>query len=228
MPADICKNLTNLKERIEAAAERAGRNSHEVRLVAVSKTVSSAVVEEAYGCGLRVFGENRVQEMVAKALALPADCDWHLIGHLQKNKVRDAVKTADFIHSLDSISLAERISKIAVEENKCQKVLLQVNVSHEETKFGTTVAGTEELLAKVLELPHLDCKGLMTMAPFNADDKSLRHIFGELRCLRDRLNTAFRANLTELSMGMSGDFEIAIEEGATMIRVGTAIFGERT
>jgi pyridoxal phosphate enzyme (YggS family) len=224
---DIPANLAGVRRRIEAAAAASGRQPDAVRLVAVSKTVGADDVRRALEAGQRDFGENQVQELARKALSLPDPCTWHLIGHLQSNKVRAAVRTAAWIHSVDSTALLERIDRICAEEGYCPTVLLQVNLSAEPTKSGVPAPATEELLRCALRCQHLTCRGLMTMAPYEAPEGELRAVFGGLRELRDRLQDRIGAALPELSMGMSGDFAIAIEEGATVVRIGTAIFGPR-
>jgi len=221
------ENLNKVMERMARAAGRKDRSLADISLVAVSKTVDVATVQEAYNAGHRAFGENRVQELLAKSAALPADVQWHLIGHLQRNKVRGAVCAGAWLHAVDSIALLERIDSIAGEENRQPRVLLQVNLSGESTKTGVPSSAVASLLEIALSCRHLECRGLMTMAPFGASAKELRKCFGGLRELRDRLSAMCGRPLPELSMGMSGDFEIAIEEGATIVRVGTAIFGSR-
>ena len=221
------ENLATVQARIAGAARACGRDPAGVRLVAVSKTVEPAVIQAAYDAGQRAFGENRAQDLQRKALALPPDCEWHMIGHVQTNKVRPVVRLAAWIHSVDSPALLERLERIAAEEGRRPRVLIEINVAGELNKTGAPVAAAEALLATALACPHLDCRGFMTMAPYGADSGQLRHVFGGLRDLRDRLAAATGAALPELSMGMSGDFEVAIEQGATMVRVGTAIFGAR-
>ena len=195
--------------------------------MAVSKTKPVELIRRAYDAGQRVFGENRVQELTAKAPVLPADCEWHLIGPLQRNKVRAAVRHAAYIHSVDSRQLIARIDRIAAEENVQPRILLQINALGEETKSGVDAKAARELLPDALSAPHISCRGLMTMAPFGVGDDQLRHVFGGLRQLRDELQDEFGVALPDLSMGMSGDFPVAVAEGATMVRVGTAIFGSR-
>jgi hypothetical protein len=223
----VAENLQRVRERIAAAAARSGRCAADVRLVAVTKTVASEAVREAYAAGQRLFGENRVQELAVKAPALPSDCQWHLIGHLQGNKARLAVRHAAWLHALDSVDLAERVDRIALEEGKRPEVLLEVNLSGETSKFGIAAAAAPALAEAALRSPHLALRGLMTLAPYGAPEAELRRLFAGLRELRDRLAAALGVPLPELSMGMSGDFEAAIAEGATLVRIGTAIFGER-
>lgn len=223
----IADNLQRVQDRMAAAAARAGRRADDVRLIAVTKTLPAEAVLEAYAAGQRLFGENRVQELAAKAPRLPADCQWHLIGHLQANKVRHALPHAAWLHALDSLELIQRTDRIAGEEGRRPVVLLEVNVSGEATKFGAAPGTVPALAEAALRSPHLELRGLMTMAPYGASEAELHRVFGGLRGLRDRLAAALGAPLPELSMGMSGDFEAAIAEGATLVRVGTAIFGAR-
>ena len=225
---ELARSLAAVNERIEAAAVAAGRAPDAARLVAVSKTVGEIRVRAAYGLGQRAFGENRVQELKRKAGCLPSDCEWHLIGHLQRNKVRDAVRTATWIHSVDSIPLLQRVERIAGEEERRPRILIQANISAETTKHGVDVAAARAVLEETLVCEHLDCCGFMTMAPYGAAEGDLRRIFGALRELRDTCAAEFGRPLPELSMGMSGDYETAVAEGATLVRIGTAVFGART
>ena len=224
----IDENLINLRASIAAATDAAGRAPNSIRLIAVSKTVTADVIKTAHDHGQRAFGENRVQELEIKVPRLPNDCEWHLIGHLQKNKVRSAVQLATWIHSVDSASLLKRIDRIAAEEQRHPQILLQVNVASEDSKFGLNVSEVKSLLELALQCQNVECRGFMTIAPFDIPPKDLHHIFATLRNLRDELAAEFGVSLPELSMGMSGDFPIAIEEGATMVRIGTAIFGKRS
>ncbi|MCH7699197.1 MAG: YggS family pyridoxal phosphate-dependent enzyme [Chloroflexi bacterium] len=213
--------LERVRERIEAACQRAGRGPDEVTLIGVTKTVGPEAVVEAYEAGLRDFGENRVQEAVAKIDAvarLGVEPHWHMIGHLQKNKVKLAAGRFGIIHSVDSVRLSREISR---RYGSHVPVLLEVNVAQDAAKFGFAPEEVATALKEIAVLPHLDVRGLMTIAPFTTNSEETRPTFRRLRELRDGLA------LTELSMGMSGDFEVAIEEGATMVRVGTAIFGPR-
>jgi pyridoxal phosphate enzyme (YggS family) len=227
MIAEIPNRLEQVRRRIAESAVRAGRAPESVRLIAVSKHHPAEAVRAAYAAGQRLFGENRPQELRDKRPLLPADCEWHLIGHLQGNKARLAVQAAAWIHSVNSAELLQRLNRIAGEEAKCPVVLLEVNVSGEASKSGASPDAARGLLEEALRSPHLDCRGLMTMAPYDAPEAELRRVFGGLRELRDRLAAEFGTPLPELSMGMSDDFGIAIEEGATLVRVGTAIFGGR-
>lgn len=210
---------------------RAGRSPDAVKLVAVTKTVDIRAVEEAINVGMRIFGENRVQEAQKKISNLKfeisnAKIEWHMIGHLQKNKAKYAVRLFDLIHTVDSIDLAEELSKCAEKAGKVQRVLVQVKLSEEETKHGAQENALMGILEKIKELGNLHPEGLMTMPPFFDDPENARPYFRRLRELRDEAERA-GYRLPELSMGMSGDFETAIEEGATMVRIGSAIFGER-
>jgi len=223
----IVERLAAIRQEIRLAAEAAGRDPSGVRLLAVSKTVDADAVRAAYDAGQRDFAENRVPELADKAEALPPECVWHLIGHLQRNKARSALAHAAWVHSVDSAALIERLEAIAAEDGRLPTILLQVNLSGEATKSGVGAAAAPALLRAALACPHLRCRGLMTMAPYAAPEETLRAVFGGLRRLRDRLQDDTGAALPELSMGMSGDFTIAIAEGATVVRVGTAIFGER-
>jgi pyridoxal phosphate enzyme (YggS family) len=226
---EIARNLERLQTRISDLSGKTPDSVHShPRLLAVSKTVEPDLIRIAYAAGQRAFGENRVQELARKAPLLPADCQWHLIGHLQRNKVRQAVQAADWIHSIDSGKLLERIERIAEEEERCPSVLLQVNVTGEGRKEGVEPGDVGELVAAALACRHLKCLGFMTMAPFGISFTEAVAVFGRLRDLRDRVQTEFGAELPELSMGMSGDFEAAITAGATWVRIGAAIFGERT
>ncbi|MFO0754653.1 MAG: YggS family pyridoxal phosphate-dependent enzyme [Thermodesulfovibrionales bacterium] len=220
-----------IRRRMDAAAVRAGRRPEEVTLVAVTKTVGVDAVQEAFRAGLRVFGENRVQEAREKTVHLPAGeypgIRWHLIGHLQKNKAKYAVRLFDLIHTVDSPELAEELHRQAERAGRVQRVLVQVKLSPEDTKHGAAEQDLLPLLERVRELGALHAEGLMTMPPFCDDPEKSRPYFRTLRELRDRAEErGFR--LPELSMGMSDDFEIAIEEGATFVRIGTALFGERS
>lgn len=231
MPTEIAKNLTQVRRRITLAAKRAERDPAEVKLIAVSKTNPADAVREAIAARCYIFGENKVQEAEAKISEVGRDkAEWHLIDHLQKNKARRAVQLFDVIHSVDSPELAHRLERICAEEGKPSlDVLVQVDLAGEATKSG--VAETElQLLVEVLKrCEHLRFIGLMVIPPFLDDPEDVRPFFQRLRAIRDRLReeSAFNAGEGELSMGMTHDLEVAIEEGATMVRVGTAIFGER-
>jgi pyridoxal phosphate enzyme (YggS family) len=225
----VAENLGKIRERIRQAALRAGRDPESVRLVAVSKTKPAAAIEEAFGCGQQIFGENYVQELVGKKAELPAGVSWHFIGNLQSNKVRQIAGMVDLIHSVDRLSLAAEIDRQWGALGKVCEVLIQVNISREETKGGTSSEELLQLVRDVARLPHLRIVGLMTMPPFFDDPEGARPYFRELRELAGKLQAAAvpGVEMRELSMGMSGDFEAAIEEGATLVRVGSALFGER-
>lgn len=209
------------------AAVSAGREPSAVKLLAVSKTFPAEAVVEAYEAGQLCFGENRVQELEAKAPKLPPELEWHQIGHLQANKVRGALQFASWIHAVDSLPLLQRIERLAAEMGAHPKLLLEVNVSGEESKFGLCPDEVAPLLAWLPPDAPAQVVGLMTMAPFDVPEANLHEVFGGLRTLRDRLQQETGHALPELSMGMSGDFEAAIQEGATIVRVGSAIFGHR-
>jgi pyridoxal phosphate enzyme (YggS family) len=225
----IQQNLDEVCQRIRAAALKAGRDPASVRLVAVSKTKPATLVEEAARVGQRLFGENYVQELVAKAPAVTEPVEWHFIGYLQSNKVRQIAGMVTMIHSVDRFSLAEEIDRQWAKLGRTCDVLVQVNVAGEASKSGTSTAAAVELVTAIARLPHLRVKGLMTMPPFFDDPEGSRPYFRALRHLSaeiDRLAIP-GVMMSELSMGMSGDFEVAIGEGATLVRVGSAIFGER-
>lgn len=223
----IAERIKSVFDRMEAACRRAGREPGSVRLVAVSKTHPPETVREAYEAGLRVFGESRVQEAAAKIPMCPGDISWHMIGHLQRNKARHAVQLFDVIHSADSLRLLETLDRLAQEAGRRPQVLLEVNVSGERSKFGMPPEEGPSLLEKATKLRNIQIVGLMTMPPFFEEPEKARPFFQRLRALRDEWRAQTGFSLDELSMGMTHDFEIAIEEGATWVRVGTAIFGER-
>lgn len=223
----IAANLQEIRAAIAAVAVRAGRDPASVRLVAVSKTHPAEAVTAATWAGQRIFGESRVQESRDKIPACPPGLDWHFIGHLQKNKVRQALPLFSFFHSIDSTTLAQAIDRIAGETGKPVEGLLEVNVSGEETKHGFTPDDLRREFAALAKLPQLRIRGLMTMAPYSDNPEDARPVFRVLRELRDELQSAHDHPLPELSMGMSGDFVPAIEEGATLVRVGSSIFGVR-
>jgi pyridoxal phosphate enzyme (YggS family) len=227
----LLENIKNAYRKISYAAIRSGRSPFDVKLVAVTKTIGIDKIEEAADLGLRVFGENRVQEAEGKisnlkSRILNSIIEWHLIGHLQRNKAKTAVQLFDLIHSLDSTRLAEELNKYAERANKIQRVLIEVKLSGEETKHGVSKEGLMSLIKDVSEMKNLKLEGLMTMPPFFYKAEMARPFFRELRELRDDAEKS-GYQLTELSMGMTNDFEVAIEEGATMVRIGTGIFGER-
>jgi pyridoxal phosphate enzyme (YggS family) len=225
----IDERLRQIHSRIDAAAARSGRDPGEVRLVAVSKTRPAEDVSAAFRAGQLVFGENYVQELNAKAAVVQEPVEWHFIGHLQSNKVKYVAGLVKLIHSVDRISLAEEISRQWGRLGKSCDVLVQVNIAGEATKSGTTEEGALQLVEAISRLPHLQVKGLMTMPPFFDDPEAARPYFRELKRLAGLIDAEGipGVEMKELSMGMSGDFEAAIQEGATLVRVGTAIFGER-
>jgi len=228
----IAQNLALVRDRIAAAARRAGRQPEDIALMAVSKTFPSECIREAYDAGLRLFGENRVQEFAGKSDSLRDlnNAEWHLIGHLQTNKVAKAVELFAAVDSVDSLRLAQKLNAAAQQLGKKLKVLVEINVGGEAVKSGMAPEPSEleELLSAAPELEHLEFRGLMTIPPFNDDPQEVRPYFRKLCDLRDQVTRRLpAANMRELSMGMSHDFEVAIEEGSTCVRVGTAIFGER-
>jgi len=223
----IRDRLLRVQERIRAAALRAGRDPASVTLVAVSKTMPVEVIREALLAGVTILGENRVQEAREKIAALPGRATWHLVGHLQTNKARLAVQLFELIHSLDSLKLAEVLDRHGEQAGKVVRCLVEVNLGGEESKSGTTEEGVHPLLEAASHLTHLRIEGLMTIPPFLTDPEQVRPFFRRLRRLRDKLEGE-GFHLPELSMGMTHDFEVAIEEGATLVRIGTAIFGPRT
>jgi pyridoxal phosphate enzyme (YggS family) len=225
----IARNLEKIRARIDAAARRAGRDPSSVRLVAVSKTQPAAAVSEAARAGQRLFGENYVQECAAKAAAVAESVEWHFIGHLQSNKVRQLAGLVTMIHSVDRLSLAREIDSQWGRLGACCDLLVQVNVSGEASKSGTSLDEAVSLVRQVAALPHLRIRGLMAMPPFFDDPEGARPYFRQLRQMAEeiRMLGVPGVEMDELSMGMSGDFEVAIQEGATLVRVGSAIFGER-
>jgi len=229
MPASrVAQNLDRLHAEIRAAAEDNGRRAEDVRLIAVSKTLPTELVSLAYDWGQRDFGENRVQELEFKAPLMPKDCQWHLIGHLQRNKVRAAVRSAAWIHSVDSLELLARIDSIAGDEERHPQILVQVNIAGEATKSGVEADEATRLVEAAMKCTHLDCRGFMTIAPLTPDPDAPARVFRELSELRGKIEQRLGMALPELSMGMSGDFREAIAAGATMVRVGTSVFGSRS
>ena len=223
----IGQNLASIQTRISELAVRAGRAPDAVRLVAVSKTHPAGAVVAAASAGQKIFGESRVQEARDKIAVCPGGLEWHFIGHLQKNKIRQALPLFTLFHSIDTTSLAENLNRIAGETGTCVAGLIEVNVSGEATKHGFNPDLLAQEWSRLAGLPHLRLRGLMTMAPYSDEAEQARPVFRALRQLRDALQQAHGAALPELSMGMSGDFEPAIEEGSTLVRIGTAIFGGR-
>jgi len=220
------ERLRGVRGRIAAAAARAGRREEAVTLVAVSKTVPVEGIREALAAGVRILGENRVQEAREKIALLPGLATWHLVGHLQSNKAKLAVRLFDWIHSLDSVHLAEEIDRHAAEAGKVQRCLIEVNLGGEAQKGGVAEEAVEGLLTAAERLPHLAIEGLMCVPPFLEEAEAMRPFFRRLRELAEQLRGPARP-LRELSMGMTADFEVAVEEGATMVRIGTALFGAR-
>ncbi len=214
---------------MDQAAGRAGRDPEEIKLVAVSKTIESARIQEAIEAGVTILGENYVQEAREKIEKIGHGVQWHMIGHLQKNKAKHTVTLFDYIHSLDGISLAREIDRRAAQKGIRVRALVEVNLSGETSKFGIAFEAVMDLVRHVALLKHISIEGLMTMPPYFDEPEKARPYFMRLRELRDRIREEGieGVRMDELSMGMSGDFEVAIEEGATMVRVGTAIFGER-
>ncbi len=221
--------LQEVEKRIQAACDRAGRKREEVTLIAVSKTKPVEPLQEAYDLGVRIFGENKVQELTAKYEALPKDIHWHMIGHLQTNKVKYIIDKAELIHSVDSLKLAETIEKEAAKHDLIADILVEVNVAEEESKFGMKMEEVIPFVEKVSAFPHVRVRGLMTIAPFVEDPEENRSIFADLHKLYIDIKKKNHDNdtVSVLSMGMTNDYEVAIEEGATMVRVGTGIFGAR-
>ncbi|MBA4698759.1 MAG: YggS family pyridoxal phosphate-dependent enzyme [Ruminococcus sp.] len=223
------EQLEEVEQKIQSACERAGRKREEVTLIAVSKTNPVPVLEEAYGLGVRVFGENKVQEFTGKYEVLPKDICWHLIGHLQTNKVKYIIDKAALIHSVDSLKLAETIEREAAKKNCVAKILVEVNVAEEESKFGLKVDEVIPFIEKISVFEHIKVCGLMTIAPFVENPEDNRPVFSNLQKLSVDIKekNIDNINVSILSMGMTNDYEVAIEEGATMVRVGTGIFGAR-
>ena len=225
----VAENLKTIRERVDAACERAGRRPEEVALIAVSKTKPLSMLQEAYEAGARDFGENKVQEILEKYPEMPEDARFHMIGHLQTNKVEQVVGKAVLIHSVDSLHLAEKIEQEAAKRDLTADILLEVNVAREESKFGLMLEEVIPLLEEVKNLPHVRVRGLMTIAPNVENPEENRKHFKKLYQLYVDIKSKNIDNgtMSVLSMGMTGDFEVAVEEGATMIRVGTGIFGSR-
>lgn len=223
----IADNLENVRSQIAQAAARAHRDANEITLIAVTKTHGPETILQAIDAGQLVLGENRVQEARLKMPLLPSRVQWHLIGHLQSNKIRQALPAFERLHGIDSVDLARDIDRIAGELGLFPKLFLEVNVAGESSKFGFNPETLRANMEELLTLKRVSIDGLMTIPPFDPDPEASRQYFVALRELRDRLAGEFRAPLPELSMGMSGDYPVAIEEGATFVRVGTAIFGER-
>ncbi len=229
MTENIRQNLEGVEERIQAACKRAGRSRGDVHLIAVSKTKPLAMIRQASELGIRDFGENWVQELTQKYAELGNAVTWHLIGHLQRNKVKYVIDKAAVIHSVDSVRLAQEIQKEAEKRDLCAKILIEINIGGEATKSGVAPEQTAALIEEIAGLSRVQIKGLMTVAPYEEDPEACRVYFKRMEKLRRQIEALGLpgVEMRELSMGMSGDFEVAIEEGATMIRVGSAIFGAR-
>lgn len=225
----IKENIENVIANINESIDKCGRNKEEVTLIAVSKTKPVSDIEEAYDFGIRDFGENKVQELVDKYDQLPKDIRWHMIGHLQTNKVKYIVDKAFLIHSVDSYHLAETISREAVKKGCSCDILIEVNVADEDTKFGLMLDEVYDLVLSISKLPSIYIKGLMTVAPYVTNPENNRNVFKKLKQLSVDISmkNIHNVSMDILSMGMSGDYQVAIEEGASYIRVGTSIFGER-
>lgn len=225
----IPENLNLVRSKIAASCKKAWRDEKAVTLIAVSKTKPLEALREAYEAGARDFGENKVQELMDKIPEMPSDIRWHMIGHLQKNKVKYIVDKVYMIHSVDSLELARQISKEACKKNVTVKILMEVNVAGEESKFGVSPEEAPALAKQMAELPGISLNGLMTIAPFVSDGEENREVFSKLRELAVDISqkNIDNMNMNVLSMGMTGDYEVAVEEGATYVRVGTGIFGER-
>ncbi len=225
----VQENLVKVQSKIEAACKRSGRDPEEVTLIAVSKTKPVSMIQEAIEAGKKEFGENKAQEMKEKQEALPKDLKWHFIGHLQTNKVKYVVGRATLIHSVDSLHLAEAIEKESRKKNLVSDILVEVNVAQETSKFGLKTEEVEQLVRDIAKLSHVHVCGLMTIAPYVEDPEQNRGIFSQLKKLLVDIDgkNIDNVDMNVLSMGMTGDYEVAVEEGATHVRVGTGIFGER-
>jgi PLP dependent protein len=224
----VAENLARVREQITQAATKVGRSIDDIELVAISKTHDAAKVREAIEAGQTLFGESRVQEARVKIPELPSNLRWHFVGHLQKNKIRNALPLFEMLHSVDSLALAQDMNRIAEEEGFHPRVLLEVNVAGEGSKFGFKPETLRAEMETLLALPRLSILGLMTIPPLAKEPEASRKYFLQLRELRDCVQTEFHVDLAHLSMGMTQDFAVAVEEGATLVRVGTAIFGERS
>lgn len=225
----ITENLEQVRKNIDEACRMAGRDPKEVTLIAVSKTKPVSMLKEAYDAGARCFGENKVQEIMDKHPQLPEDIQWHMIGHLQRNKVKYIVDKVSMIHSVDSLRLAQTIEQEAAKHNVCVPVLLEVNVAQEESKFGLKMEEVLPLIETIADFPHIKVQGLMTIAPYVENAEDNRDFFRQLKKLSVDIEAKNINNvgMSVLSMGMTGDYQVAVQEGATMVRVGTGIFGER-
>jgi pyridoxal phosphate enzyme (YggS family) len=229
METDIAANIIKIRQRIAVAATRVGRDAHSIKLMAVTKTVSPEQISQAINAGITMFGENYVQEAKEKITALGKQTKWHMIGHLQTNKAKYAVKLFDYVHSVDRLELAQELNKRAGLINRKLNVLIEVNISGEQTKNGVPANDTPDLIIRIAPLENISVRGLMTMAPYSDDPANSRPYFSALRNLSNQISRKQipGIQLEELSMGMTDDFEVAIEEGATIVRIGRAIFGTR-
>ncbi len=229
MAGQISENIRRTEANIREACIRAGREMQDVTMIAVSKTKPIDMLQEAYDCGCRHFGENKVQELTDKYEQLPKDIKWHMIGHLQRNKVKYIVDKAYLIHSVDSLRLAEEISKEAGKKGITAHILVEVYIAGEETKFGIAKEEAEELIREIAKLPSIQIEGLMAIAPYVENPEKNRQYFEDLYHLSVDIEqkNIDNSNMSVLSMGMTGDYEVAVEEGATYVRIGTGIFGER-
>ena len=225
----IKNNIESIQKKIENACMKSGRDTNTAHLIAVSKTKPVSMLQQAYDAGIRDFGENKVQEILEKYDQLPGDIRWHMIGHLQRNKVKYIIDKVCLIHSVDSLRLAEEISKEAVKHSLTMPILIELNIAEEDSKFGLTFEECEEMIRKISTLPNIQIKGLMTVAPFVENAEENRQYFKVMKQLSVDIMTKNIDNVCMdiMSMGMTGDYEVAIEEGATHVRVGTGIFGER-
>jgi pyridoxal phosphate enzyme (YggS family) len=223
----IAENLERVREKIAQAALKAGRAVEDIELVAITKTHPAEKVREAIEAGQTLFGESRVQEARVKIPELPSNLRWHFVGHLQKNKIRHALPLFEMIHSVDSLALAQDINRVAQEEGLHPRVLLEVNVAGEGSKFGFASDNLREHMERLLALPRVSIEGLMCIPPVAEEAEASRKFFVQLHELRDSLEKEFSVKLSQLSMGMTQDFPVGVEEGATLVRVGTGIFGER-
>ena len=226
----ILENIKQVEENIIKSCEKVGRDPKEVTLIAVSKTKPYTAIEEALPSGVLDYGENKVQELTEKYEILPKDIRWHMIGHLQRNKVKYLVGKVELIHSVDSLRLANQIETEFAKKNEIANILIEVNMANEESKFGITSETTEQLVREISKLEHIRIKGLMTIAPYTDNPETNRVYFRNMKKLSVDIEekNIDNVSMNVLSMGMTGDYQVAIEEGATMVRVGTGIFGERT
>lgn len=225
----IKNNLETVQKNIDIVCQKSNRPTDDICLIAVSKTKPVTMLQTAYNLGIRDFGENKVQEILEKYDKLPSDIRWHMIGHLQRNKVKYIIDKVSLIHSVDSLRLAEEISKEAVKHNLTMPILIEVNMAEEESKFGLSITECKSIITAISQLPNIQIKGLMTVAPFVENPEDNRQYFKAMKQLSvDIMNENIdNIRMDVLSMGMTGDYEIAIEEGSNMVRVGTGIFGER-